>query len=152
MKPAGQPGLKAFPAPGQPNPTPAPPPRKPEEDLAFSADQLYGAVVTKDLESLMAFCRPPFFFEGKAISTDAEIRRKWQTSLANQPLESVRYLGMQSFTYDEMVARHGKPPDRLAAWPLKSGVFTVGNLGGHAAIVLWRKSANGSWQAVGFHD
>jgi hypothetical protein len=52
---------------------------------------------------------------------------------------------------EEMAAKYGKPPERLSSWPMKGGTLSVGNLGGHAAVVLWRK--NGAlWQAVGFHD
>jgi hypothetical protein len=122
-----------------------------DEDLAIAAERLLNAVLMRDLENLMVFCHAPFFFEGKQVNSDAEIRKRWETELSSEQLEQLPLVGIEYFTFDEMVARFGKPPEKLANWPLRSGTITVGNLGGHAVIVLWRKGMRG-WEALGFHD
>jgi hypothetical protein len=145
-------------APAIPN-TPAPvfqpvdPKKKlaPDEDLTESARVFYGAIVDKDIERLVALCRPPFHFESRSATSEAEIRRKWEASFQSEASHSLRLLAIEFLGYDEMVAKYGKSPDRLNAWPLRSGLFSVGNLNGHAVVVLWRKATTG-WIPVALHD
>ena len=137
-------------APAQPAPAAAP--KKPvDDDLAIAAERLLNALLARDLENIMVFCKAPFFFEGKQVGTDAEVRKKWETELSSEPLETARLVGVEYFSFDEMVARYGKAPEKLASWPLRSGMLAVGNLSGHPVVVLWRKGARG-WEALGFHD
>ncbi|MGC4113442.1 MAG: hypothetical protein QM765_01970 [Myxococcales bacterium] len=159
--PASVPAPKAAPAvaPAAAAPVPAPAPapaaaapKKPvDEDLSIASERLLNALLGRDLENLMVFCHAPFFFEGKQANSEGEIRKRWETELASEQLEHLPLVGVEYFTFDEMVARYGKPPEKLNAWPLRSGTIAVGNLGGHAVIVLWRKGARG-WEALGFHD
>jgi hypothetical protein len=53
----------------------------------------------------------------------------------------------------EMEQRYGKPPPRLKSFPWKAPrtLIAVGNLSGHAAIVLMTKIEN-SWRVSGFTD
>jgi len=134
-------------------PSPQPAPKKPvDEELSESAERLLSAILSRDLNGIMAYCRAPFFFEGKQVGTDAEVRKRWEAELSTEAtLERLRLVGVELRSYDEMVARFGKPPERLASWPMRSGTFAVGNLSGHAVISLWRKGARG-WEAIGFHD
>lgn len=126
-------------------------PAKDSESLLEIARQYYEAILAKDAERVSGACRAPFFFEGKAVSIDADIRKLWESSLQSEPLKGVRLLGVELYTPEEMVAKYGKAPERLSAWPLKGNMISVGNLGGHAAVVLWRKSGV-QWHAAGFHD
>jgi len=122
-----------------------------DEDLSEAARVFYLAILDKDVDRLVALCRAPFFFESRTANSEAEVRKKWETSLQSESMESLRVLGIEFFTYDEMLARYGKSPERLGSWPLRSGTFSVANLSGHAVVVLWRK-VGAAWQPVGFHD
>jgi hypothetical protein len=151
--------MTPSPAPANPPPVAVPAaatdgkhPQQPvEDDLVEAAHQYYLAILSKNSEKLALLSRAPFFFEGKPVNSESDIKRTWENSLANQPLEGLRLSGVAFYTPEEMAARFGKPPDKLSGWPMKGGMLSVANLSGHAAIVLWRK--NGAlWQAFAFHD
>lgn len=162
--PAAAPEKKATPAPAAPAPAAekkapaaavaAAPAKKSavDPDLENAAEKLLWAILEKDVEVVLQYCKAPFFFEGKQLATDAEMRKKWETSLPGKLFEGYSVIGVEFFTFDEMVAKYGKPPEKLAGWPVRTGTLAVGNLGGHPVVVLWRKGAKGAWEAVGFHD
>jgi hypothetical protein len=147
-QPAAAPEKKAA---AEPAKAPAAPAKKPEDDLVLAAERFYDAVLAKDVDGVAAYCKPPFFFQGKLSGTEAEIHKKWESALQTEPLEHVKLVGVEYLSFDEMVAKYGKPPEKLSGWPMKGGTISVGNLSGHPAIVLWRKTPQG-WQAAGFHD
>jgi hypothetical protein len=122
-----------------------------EEGIASVARAYYVALLSKDVDRLVSLSRAPFYFESRAVSSPEEIKKRWASALANQPLESLRLLDIEVLSHEEMIKKYGKPPERLAAWPAGGGTYTVGNLSGHAAVVLWRRNGNG-WQALAFHD
>ena len=121
------------------------------DEAGLPAPAFYAAILARDAAQLAALCRAPFFFEGKSVASDAEIRRAWTAALERAPVDGLRLLGVDLYSPEEMVAKFGKAPEKLSSWPLKGGTISVGNLSGHAAVVLWKKTA-GQWQAVAFHD
>jgi hypothetical protein len=123
----------------------------PEPALEITARIFYSRLLNKDAEGLAALCRPPFFFEAKAVATADEVKRRWSQMLENKSLDGVPLYGIDFLTPEEMIGKHGKPPEKLAGWTVKGGMLTVGNLGGRAAVVLWRKTGK-DWQATGYHD
>jgi hypothetical protein len=125
--------------------------KKVDDDLAYTAAHFFAALLARDVDKIAGYCKAPFYFESKATATDADVRKKWESALQSDPLEGVHFLGVDYYTPDEMIAKYGKPPDRLSAWPLKGGMLSVANFGGHPVVVLW-KNTGVSWQAVGFHD
>jgi hypothetical protein len=122
-----------------------------KESVAGAARAYYVALLSKDVDRLMSLSRAPFYFESRAVSSHEEIKRRWASALANQPLESLRLLDIEVLSHEEMIKKYGKAPERLSAWPAGGGIYTVGNLSGHAAVVLWRRNGN-AWQALAFHD
>jgi hypothetical protein len=127
------------------------PPQSAAEELPAVAKNFYLALLARNTDLLTSLCKPPFFFEGKAAYTPEEVRKRWAGSLSNEPLETVRLHDVEVLTPEEMVQKYGKAPERLAAWPLRGNMITVGNLSGHPAVVLWKKTGSG-WAALGFHD
>lgn len=125
--------------------------RKPDQQLPQAAREFYRALVNRDAETLSALCRPPFYFEGKAAQTGEEIKRRWSSFLQGKGLSTAHLYGIDVFTPEEMAARHGKAPEKLAEWPLRGAMLSVGNVEGHAVIVLWRRGTQG-WQAAAVHD
>lgn len=122
-----------------------------EESVSSAARAFYLALLSKDVDRLAAMSRAPFYFESRAVSSPEEIKKRWASALSSQPLESLRLLDVEVLSPEDMSKKYGKPPERLAAWPAGGGTYTVGNLSGHAAVVLWRRSGSG-WQALAFHD
>lgn len=122
-----------------------------KESVASAARAYYAALLSKDVDRLVSLSRAPFYFESRAVISPEDIRKRWANALANQPLESLRLLSIEVLNHEEMSKKYGKPPARLAAWPAGAGTYTVGNLSGHAAVVLWRRNGN-AWQAMAFHD
>lgn len=121
------------------------------DGLLAAAHELYTALLAKNVDRLAALSRAPFYFESRAASSPEEIKKRWASALSTQPLESLRLYDIEVLSPEDTVKKHGKPPERLSGWPLSGSTLTIGNLSGHAAVVLWRKSGN-AWQAVAFHD
>jgi hypothetical protein len=128
----------------------AEPSRSLEEELAVGVERLIDALRSRDLETILLYCKAPFFFEGKQLVTEAEVKKRWEVELSSEqqrrPLVAIEY-----FSFDEMVARYGRPPEKLAGWPMRQGTIVVANIGGHAVVMLWRKGPRG-WECVGLHD
>lgn len=121
--------------------------------LDTAAKDFYTRLLAKDIEGLNVLCRSPFFFEGKAAGSSDDVKRRWSQTLENKALEGQRLYDIQYFTPEEMVAKYGKAPDKLAGWNISKGnMLSVANLGGRASVVLWVKRSPKEWQAAGFHD
>jgi hypothetical protein len=125
--------------------------RSSEESILSAAQAFYTALLAKDVDRLATLSRAPFHFESRVANSPEEIKKRWASALSSQPLESLHLHDIEVLGPEEMVKKYGKPPERLAAWPMSGATLTVGNLSGHAAVVLWRKGGNG-WQALAFHD
>ncbi len=121
------------------------------DSLPLVAHELYTALLAKNVDRLAALSRAPFYFESRVASSPEEIKKRWASALSIQPLERLRLYDIDVLSPEEMVKKHGKPPERLSGWPLSGSTVTIGNFSGHAAVVLWRKSGN-AWQAIAFHD
>jgi hypothetical protein len=127
-------------------------PKKPvDESLGATAHLFYEALLRKDVETLAGLSRAPFFFEGKQAQSNEEIKKRWLAALQGKAVQDLKLYGIDTFTAEEMVEKYGKAPEKLREWPIKGGMLTVGNLSGHAAVVLWRQNGK-AWQAQGFHD
>jgi hypothetical protein len=52
-----------------------------------------------------------------------------------------------------MEKKYGKPPARLSSWAWRqpNTFVAVGNLSGHATILLLHQ-VGAAWQVIGFHD
>lgn len=157
-KAADEPGAPARKAPGPPPAQQAshseeskPGKKGADSALSTAAQAFYRALAARDVDAVASLCRAPFFFEGKSVGSAEEIRRKWSEALQGRALPDLELDDVELLSYEEMVARFGRPPEKLSGWPIKGAMLSVGNLAGHAAIVLWKKNGQ-AWQAFGFHD
>lgn len=119
--------------------------------LAAVARAFYATLLHRDAEALILLCRPPFFFEAQAANTPEELKERWTAVLQARSFDAARLYDVEIFTPEELTEKYGKPPEKLAAWPLKGALISVGNIDGHPLLVLWKKSG-AAWAAVGFHD
>ncbi len=121
------------------------------DNLAEAARDFFERLLRRDTEGAVAYCRTPFFFEGKAVNTTDEVRRRWADAINSRAVERLTLYGIEVLTPEQMEAKYGKPPSKLGNWPTRGGMITVANLSGQAAVMLWKKSGNG-WTAIAFHD
>jgi hypothetical protein len=125
--------------------------RTPEDDLTLVARQFFGKLLKRDITGATAFCKTPFFFEGKAVNTPEEVRKRWAGAVSSRAVERIVLYGIDVLTPEEMAKKYGDAPSKLTGWPMKGGMITVANLSGQAAVVLWKKN-NNVWSAIGYHD
>ena len=150
-------------APKKRQPTPEAPALAPEkkadqkartvdsDDLATVARAFFTKLLKRDPDGASAYCKPPFYFEGKAANNPDDVRRRWAAALNSRPVERFTLYGIDVMTPEEMEAKYGKPPEKLSGWPMRGGMITVANLSGQAAVVLWKKNGT-TWSAVAYHD
>lgn len=119
--------------------------------LAVHARALMVAIQQGNVEALTLLSKVPFYFEGQQASTADELKKGWLAALQGKSLESTQLFDIELLTPEEMTEKYGRPPERLANWPLKGAMVSIANLDGHPVVVLWRRAGQG-WQALAFHD
>jgi hypothetical protein len=125
--------------------------RPEEEELLQVARLFFVKLLKRDTEGASNLCRTPFFFEGKAVNSADDLKRRWAAAINSRPAERLVLYGIDVLTPEAMEAKYGKAPTKLASWPIKGGMFTVANLSGQAAVVLWKKNGS-AWAAIAYHD
>jgi hypothetical protein len=94
----------------------------------------------------------PFQLEDKRYGTADELVAAWVKELRSKRTDLVALYDIEVLDFAELEQKHGKPPARLglnlASTP---GYAAVGNLGGHAAIFLFRQTPEG-WRAFAYTD
>jgi hypothetical protein len=110
-------------------------------------------LISGDTNRLVARSGYPFFMEARRVDRPEDLRGQWSRALRSRRTDLVKLYSVEVFTPADMEKKYGKPPQRLSSWPLRTGTtyLVVGNLSGHAAILLLRQ-AGAAWQVVGFHD
>jgi hypothetical protein len=71
---------------------------KPDEQLPQTARAFYEALINRDVDGLSGLCRPPFYFEGKAVQTGEEIKRRWSGFLQGKGLSTARLFRVDLLT------------------------------------------------------
>lgn len=180
--PTPAPGPKATPpAPAVAKPTPAapasPPPAAPAPQLAapaparggdenLDAEGLRRKEVKKEarfiFENLLAGDARraslellyPFQLEDKRYATPEELVAAWVKQLRAKRTDLVTLYDIEVLSLAEMEKKYGKPPARLGLGTLKEPDFyvAVGNLSGHAAILLFRAPLSGPPKAFAYTD
>lgn len=125
--------------------------RQIDASLAVHARAFLVALQRGNIDALTLLSRVPFHFEGEVATTDEAVKQGWRSALQGKNLESTRLFDIDLLSPEEMTAKYGRPPERLASWPLKGAMIAVANLDGHPVVVLWKRSGQG-WQALAFHD
>ncbi|MFT3708641.1 MAG: hypothetical protein QM817_13400 [Archangium sp.] len=125
----------------------------PPQQAEVVARGFFQDLISGDTNRLVARAGYPFFMEARRVDRPEDLRGQWARSLRSRRTDLVKLYSAEVFTPADMEKKYGKPPQRLSSWPLRSGTtfLVVGNLSGHAAILLLRQ-AGAAWQVVGFHD
>jgi hypothetical protein len=113
------------------------------EDVREGSVAIVQAIVTRDLEALALLTPTPFSFDGTEVTTRAAVRQRWAALLERYPVDQLQLRGVEVLSYDDLVARHGKPPARLQRLPLQGTQAAILDLNGKGAVLLWRKRAKG---------
>jgi hypothetical protein len=121
--------------------------------LADRARAFFTALLAGEPGPLVDQAELPFFLEDKRISSAEQLRAEWLNQLRNKRTDLLSLQGFEVLTPDEMERRFGKPPARLAGWPLRTGrtYLVVAKLSGHAAVALYHEIGN-DWRIVAYHD
>jgi hypothetical protein len=110
-------------------------------------------LIAADTPRLIARSGYPFFMEARRIDKPEDLRTQWGKSLRTRRADLLKLYSVEVFTVADMEKKYGKPPARLSSWAWRqpNTFVAVGNLSGHAAILLLHQ-VGAAWQVIGFHD
>jgi hypothetical protein len=120
-------------------------------ELEGIATQITQALLISDVEKLTALSPLGFAFDGRQAWSQADIRTEWMRALGRRPLEGLKIQGTEVLDYDEMVKRHGTPPERWSRINLSATRIAIVDLGGRALLVIFRKRGDG-WVPLGVSE
>lgn len=125
----------------------------PQQQVEVVARGFFTDLIGGESNRLVLRAGYPFFIEARRIDKPEDLQTAWAKMLRSRRTDLLKLYGIEVLTAAEMEKKYGKAPARLSAWSPKSGTtyFAVGNLSGHAAVLLLRQ-AGAAWQVVGFHD
>lgn len=125
----------------------------PAEQAQVVARGFFLDLIAADTGKLLARSGYPFFMEARRVDRPDDLRTHFGKALRSRRADLLKLYSVEVFLPAEMEKKYGKPPARLSAWNWRSPntYVAVGNLSGHAAIVLLHQ-AGAAWQVVGFHD
>lgn len=126
---------------------------KPEEQAEVVARGFFTDLIAADTARLLSRAGYPFFLEARRVDRAEELRTQWGKSLRSRRADLLKLYSVEIFQPADMEKKYGKPPPRLSSWPWRqpNTLVAVGNLSGHATIVLLHQ-VGAAWQVVGFHD
>jgi hypothetical protein len=113
------------------------------EDVREGSLAVIRALLAKDLDALSRLTPVPFSFDGAEAATRAAVRQRWAALLERYPIDQLELRGVEVLSYDELVARYGKPPVRLQRLPIQGAQAAIIDLNGKGAVLLWRRRAKG---------
>ena len=109
------------------------------------------ALVAGDADRLAQAAADRFSFDGEAQSGRDAVRRTWQGLLAGRAGPAPGVNAVEVLSAQDALARHGKPPARVAAL-LRPGTWVaVGDVGGRP-VVLFLAREGGRMAVLGIHD
>jgi hypothetical protein len=96
----------------------------------------------------------PFQLEDKKYSTPEELIAAWVKQLRQKRTDLITLYDIEVLSVPEMEKKYGKSPARLGLGSLKDPdiYVAVGNLSGHAAILLLRVPENSQARAFAYTD
>jgi alpha-ketoglutarate-dependent taurine dioxygenase len=121
--------------------------------LAERARAFFTALLSGEPGALVGQSELPFYLEDKRINSLEQLKAEWLNQLRSKRTDLVSFKGFEALTPSEMEQRFGKPPARLAAWPLHNGktYLVVASLSGRAAVALYHEVGD-DWRIVAYHD
>jgi hypothetical protein len=154
--PAPAPRKAAAPKPKADESPPRPPGLMPDDPQLAQviARRFFNDLLLGDARELVyGECAFPFFMEDKKFSTPEELLPEWLKILRDKRTDLLTLYGIEMLSPAEMEKKYGKPPARLAnlPWHAPKTVLAVGNLSGHAGVVVIASGQKG-WRVVGYHD
>lgn len=131
-----------------------PPPPTEKQALQELARAFFFAVTKGDARSIAMNSTVPFALEDQRIYDPQELFTRWLHHLRSKRTDLLVLYGVEVLTPDEMVKKYGPPPPRLQNFPWRSGktFIAVGNLSGHAAVVIFKETRPGEYQLAGYTD
>ncbi|MGV3621594.1 MAG: hypothetical protein ACO1OB_12290 [Archangium sp.] len=125
----------------------------PQDQALVVARAFFGDVVAGDASRIVSRSGFPFFMESRRVDRPEELLSQWSKSLRSRRTDLLKLYSVEVMAPAELEKKFGKAPARLNTWNLKAPntFVAVGNLSGHATILLLRQ-AGAAWQVVGFHD
>lgn len=128
-------------------------PERDKEMVAELARNYFTAILLGEPRSLIELSALPFFLEDKKLDSEDEFIQGWQKALRKNTTALTLY-GIEVLNAAEMEKKYGKPPARLATFPWKKQAtyMAVGNVSGRAAVVIFLKTPDENFAAIGYHD
>ncbi len=117
-------------------------------ELESTAIQIAQALLASDVEKLTALSPPGFAFDGREAWSQADIRAEWTQALGRRSLTGLKIHGAEVLDYDEMVKRHGAPPERWSRINLSATRIAIVDLDEGALLVIFRKRGD-AWVPLG---
>jgi hypothetical protein len=126
---------------------------KPEEQVEVVARGFFTDLIAADTARLVARSGYPFYLEARRVDRAEELRTQWGKSLRSRRADLLKLYSVEVFLPADMEKKYGKPPARLSSWAWRqpNTFVAVGNLSGHATILLLHQ-VGAAWQIIGFHD
>jgi hypothetical protein len=111
------------------------------EEAERAARAFLDALVRGDAEALTAAASDRFSFDGEVQSGREAIRRRWRTLLSDRAGAAARVGAIQVVPVAEAVARHGKPPARLAGLARPGVLVAIADVGGRTVVLFVAREA-----------
>jgi hypothetical protein len=111
-------------------------------------------LLTGDARSAASELLYPFQLEDKRYNTPEELVAAWLKQLRVKRTDLMTLYDIEVLTMPEMEKKYGKPPARLGFGGLRDAdlYVAVGNLSGHAAILLFRAPMAAPPKAFAYTD
>lgn len=164
--PAAAPATAPAPKPAAVSPAPAaaaapPVPEKKDDAETFRRDQVKSEarfilenLITGDARRAAGELAYPFQLEDKKYNTPEELVAAWVKQLRTKRTDLMNLYDIEVLSMAEMEKKYGKPPARLGLSSSKDPdlYLAVGNLSGHAAILLFRAPIGAPPKAFAYTD
>jgi hypothetical protein len=136
---------------GEEGATPRGAPPTEREQAARAARTFLEALAAGDADALAETSSERFSFDGETQSGRDVVRRTWRTLLAGRPGPAPAVGGVEILRSEEAIARHGKPPARIAPLTRPDVYVAIGDVGGRT-VVLFLAREGGRVAVLGIHD
>jgi len=125
----------------------------PAQQVEVMARGFFNDLIAGDTNRVVARAGFPFFMEGRRVDRPEDLKTQWGKTLRSRRADLLKLYSVEVLLPADMEKKYGKAPQRLSGWNWRSPntYLAVGNLSGHATILLLRQ-AGAAWQVVGFHD
>jgi hypothetical protein len=125
------------------------------EQVKTGARFIFDALLSGDARKAAGDLAYPFQLEDKKYNTAEELVEAWVKQLRVKRTDLITLFDIQVLSMAEMEKKYGKPPARLGINSLlkDQDVFVaMGNLSGHAALLLFRAPKGVPPKAFGYTD